>query len=270
MAKKYKITRKQIKQDDKFVAALKDVTRKIVNKTTGQEASEIDWPRILLLTAIGLAVVILITGAVFSIMHYRHGKAERLMAQADTIYRAPVVTKAEYDSDPTYRTMGAYTDAKKKWSDAAERYEAVVAAYPGTEFGVLSLLYLGNCYYELGEYPEATTRYEAYVKKAGNGAPFAPLARQSIGYAQEAANKLDDAEKTFLALSGEEGSAIALLSLFDLARVYEEKKDLPKALETLKKAAASEAMSSPEFFQLKRKIEGKIKALEAASGAAVS
>ena len=266
MAKKYKISRKQIKQDDKFVAALKDVTKKIVLKTTGREASSIDWPRWILLGAIGLAVLILLSGAVYSIIGYRHQKAERLMAQADTIYRAIVVSKEEFESDPSYRALGAYTDAKKKWSDAAERYEAVVAAYPGTDYGILSLLYLGNCYYELGEYQEAIGRYEGYVKKGGANAPFALLARQSIGYAQEALNKFDDAEKTFQSLTTEEGSTIAVLSLFDLARIYEEKKNYPKALETMKKISTMELANSPQFMQLKRKAEAKIKVLETLAG----
>ncbi len=262
MAKKYKITRKQIKQDDKFVAALKDVTKKIVLKTTGREVSAIDWPRFLILSAVGLAILCLLAGGVYSIIVYRNHKAERLMAQADTIYRAPVVSRDEYEKEPMYRAVGAYTDAKKKWSDAAERYEAVAAAYPSTDYGILSLLYLGNCYYDLGEYPEAIARYQGYIKKAGANAPFASLTRQSIGYAQEAMNKLDDAEKTFLALSAEEGSTISVLSLFDLARIYETKKNYPKAIEALKKITATELATSPEFFQLRKKAEEKIKALE--------
>jgi hypothetical protein len=64
----------------------------------------------------------------------------------------------------------------------------------------------------------------------------------------------------------EEGSTIAVLSLFDLARIYEEKKNYPKALETMKKISTMELANSPQFMQLKRKAEAKIKVLETLAG----
>lgn len=263
MAKKVKITRKQIKQDDKFLHALKGVTKKIVASPTEDESTFEKYKPYLIWGGIVLAVVAVIVAAVWGFTQYRVKGAERLMAQADAIYRVPVVTEEQFNQNPMLRSIGAYTDAKKKWSDAAEHYEAVIAGYANTEYGILSQLYAANCYYELGEYNEAISRYQQYLEKAGNDAPFALLARQSIGYAQEALGKFEEAEQTFLGLTAEEGSTISLLSLFDLARIYEQKDQMDKALATMKKFNEVELTQGPQFYQIKRRAEAKIKMLEA-------
>lgn len=252
-----------MKQDDKFVAALKDVTKKIITSTKGDTESAAKFRRYFTIGAIVAGVVIVLAGIVALVGYQNVKKAERLMAQADTIYRAMVVTKAEYESNPTFRTIGAYVDATKKWSDAAEAYEAVIGNHENTNYGILALLYSGNCYYQLGEYDEAIDKYEKYIKKAGRDAPFALMTRQSIGYCYEALDRLDDAEEVFLSLTAEEGSTVSILSLFDVARIYQAKKEYQKALDSLKKIDSYEAVKSPQFYQFKKDAEAKIKTLQA-------
>jgi len=264
VAKKYKITRKQIKQDDKFLAAIKDVTKKIVVHEEGE--TNVDWMRYLKIGVTVLSILVLIGGAVFGFSAYRAKKAERLMAQADVVYRAPIVTEEEYKANPQYASIGAYIDKKKKWSDAVDQFNVVVKKYPGSKYGVMALLNLGNCYYELGEYQEAIGNYQKYLDKVGLDDPFASLARQSMAYAFEALGDLGKAEEIYTSLTGEEGSTIAVMSLLDLARVYEQKNELDKAIGALDRVVQTEQIDSPSFYKLKRRAEGKLQMLKARTG----
>ena len=264
MAKKYKITRKQIKQDDKFLAAIKGVTKKIV--VHDEEEEGIDWMRFLKIGVTVLSIVILVGGAVFGFVAYRNKKAERLMAQADVVYRAPIVTEEDYKANPQYASIGAYIDKKKKWSDAVDQFNIVVKNYPNSKYGIMALLNLGNCYYELEEYQEAVSYYQKYLDKVGLDDPFASLARQSMAYAFEALGDLGKAEEIYTSLTGEEGSTIAVLSLLDLARVYEQKNELDKAIGALDRVVQSDQISAPSFYKLKRRAEGKLQMLKARAG----
>jgi tetratricopeptide (TPR) repeat protein len=267
VAHKVRITRKQIKQDDKFLHAMKEATRKVVVGT-----GDVPWferyQKQMLIGLIAVVAVAVLVGGWYAYAAHRAKKAERLMAQADAIYRAPVVTAEQYQKSPLLKAVGAFTDEKKKWSEVVAAYDAVSQAHGGTNSGKLALFYAGNGYYELREYDEAINRYEQYLQKAGADAPFAVLAKQGMGYAYEALNKLDEAQKQFLGLVTEAGGTIAFLSLFDLARIYEKKGDFDQAIETLKKVDSADVAQSPQYFEFKRQAETKIATLEARRGGA--
>ncbi len=267
MAHKVKITRKQIKQDDRFLATIKGVTRSVI--TTATDRTWLEANRTALIAGgIALIVVVVAVGGYFLWTGHQRAGAESLMATADGIFRAPVVSAEVLQKNPVLRSIGAYTDASKKWTDAAQAYEKLAATYPRSPAGALAKFYAGNSLYELKKYEEAIADYRKYLDVAGANAPFAGLAKQSIGYAYEAEKKLPEAEKMFQELSADAGSATAFLSLFDLARVYEKENQLDKAVETLKKAEDSDLVKSRQFYEYRMQAEMKIAALEARRGAA--
>ncbi|NLH48481.1 MAG: tetratricopeptide repeat protein [Myxococcales bacterium] len=262
MARKVKITRKQIKQDDRFLATMKEVTRKVVTSATDISFYEKNR-RAILGAVIGVAVLVVAIAVYAIVAKVQTGAAEKMMAKADAILQADIVTPEQLKNDPRLASLGAYTDAKKKWTETVEAFNAISDAYPRSNYGILALLYSGNAYYELNDYENAAAKYQQYVDKAGKDAPFAPLARQNIGYCYENLNKLDEAEKVFTALSAEAGDTTAMVSLFDLARIYEKKQQWAKAVETLKKVTQSELTKNPGFLQFKQEAEGKLQLLAA-------
>ncbi len=263
MAKKVKITRKQIKQDDAFLATMKEVTGRMV-AAVSDESFYKRYKKQLIIGGVAVVVVLAVVGGVFGNKALQEKGAGKLMAQADAVYRAPVVTPEQYEGNPAMaQALGAYTEAKTKWSAAAEKYDAVANEYPNTSYGILGLFYAANSYYELAEYAEAISRFEKYIEKAGAGAPFAPLARQSIGYAYEEVGKLDDAARTFLSLVKEENTTTAFLAIFDLARVYEKQNKVDEAIKTLQKVNSIEINLGPQYGKLKRKAQSKIEWLQA-------
>jgi tetratricopeptide (TPR) repeat protein len=262
MAHKVKITRKQIKQDDKFLATIKGVTAKVVTTATDVSWLEANRRTIIAVLAAVIAVCLAI-GAYFGYASWQRHGAERLMTKADEIYRAPVVSPDEYQKNALLRAMGAYTDADKKWNEAAEAYDELAARYPATKAGGLAAFFAGNAFYQLGKYDKAIERYEAYVERAGKNAPFAAMAKQGMAYSYEAEGKLEQAEKGFQELLAEAGGTTAFLALFDVARVYEKEKQFDKAIETLKKVDASEIAQGPQAYEFKRQAQAKIGMLEA-------
>jgi len=266
VAKKYKITRKEIKQDDRFLATMKGVAKKLVTKPADEEGKTHVFRKYVPYFAIAIGVLLVLALVLWIYSSYSGRRAERMMAQADAVYRSPIVSQKDYETNPAHQALGSYTDPKRKWSDAAERYDKVIKAHPRSKSGIISELYAGNCYYELGEYETALNHYQEYLNKAGSDAPFASLAKQSIGYAYEALKRYDEAEKIFMSLTSDQGSTIALLSYFDLARIYETQKNYQKALETLKKIDAAQTVKSAQYFQLKRQADAKINYLQTLVG----
>jgi tetratricopeptide (TPR) repeat protein len=263
VARKVKITRKQIKQDDAFLATMKEVTGKVVSTVSDRNLWD-QYRNQLIVGAVALAAVVIALGAIFGVGAVKTAKAEKMMAEADSIFRAPVISAEEYEKNPAMAlSLGAYTEEKAKWSAAAEKYGSVAREYPGTSFGKLANFYAANSYYELADYEEALALYQAYLDNAGFTAPFAPLARQSAGYAQEEMGKLADAEATFLSLVKDENVTTSFLAMFDLARVYEKQDKFDKAIETLKKIESVDVTLNPKTNKLKRQAEAKLRWLEA-------
>ncbi len=267
MAHKVKITRKQIKQDDKFLAAIKGVTRKVIVTTTDRTWLEKNRT-ILIACAAALLLVVVGVGVYFGVNSWQRRGAEKLMAQADAIYRAPVVTAEELQKNRMLRSLGAYTEAGKKWSDAAAAYDRLSTAYPRSQAGLLAAYYAGNCYYDLKKYDDAIARYQDYLAKAGANAPFAAFARQSVGYAYEAEGKLKEAETAFQGLTADASETTAFLSLFDLARILEKEQQWDRAIATLKKVDEAKLEQGPQMMEFKRQADVKIAALEARRGSA--
>jgi tetratricopeptide (TPR) repeat protein len=67
--------------------------------------------------------------------------------------------------------------AAQRLPTAAERFERVSAEWPSSAYGKLALLYLGNCYAELGKDAEARDAYAKALASADD-----PLARQIAYY----------------------------------------------------------------------------------------
>jgi len=261
VAKKVKITRKQIKQDDKFLATMKSVTKTVVGTVTGSPTDFWTRWKKTIITASVVLVVVLIGLAGFRLLHAHNvKKAMTAMGAADIVFAKAVDAGDE--------------ERESLWASAAELYDGVVNDFRGTDYAKIALFHAGNCYFELGSikndhFNTAIDRYQAYLNQNGHNAPFATLAMQGIGYSYEALENLDGAAETFRTLTEiPEGGAIKLLSILDLARIYEKQKKWDQALEALKKVNDIEIFNNPESAQVdlakqyKDQAAGKIKKLE--------
>ena len=71
------------------------------------------------------------------------------------------------------------------YKEIMAKFDEVVAKFPRTLFGKLSLIYRGNIYLRQGEYDEAIKAYSAFTEKAGKQELYKYFAWDGLGHAYE-------------------------------------------------------------------------------------
>ena len=95
-------------------------------------------------------------------------------------------------------TLGSRDLASGKASLALERFKEA-RSIPGGDKTIAaeSNLWIGDCYYRLGKYAEASRALNDYIKAAGTSSPNRILAYYDLGYSRFAEKKYDAARKDF-------------------------------------------------------------------------
>ena len=143
---------------------------------------------------------------------------------------------------------------KKDYTSALEKFKVVVESFPRTDAYPLSLLYLGNCYYNLGRYDKAIKAYSRLYRKKGKmEGYFDFIITNSLGYCYEAKGDYRNALKYFSRLKG---SLIDEFYYINVGRCYEELEEKDKARKIYK-----EFVSKYPNSRYKILIEAKLKDL---------
>jgi len=99
--------------------------------------------------------------------------------------------------------------------------EDVVEEYAGTLPAARALYYLGDAYYESGEYESARQCYERYLRSYPRG-EFAPNAVEGIAYCAESEGKFDEAIEQYRTLLETYGdSYVAQHAWYNIGKCYE-------------------------------------------------
>lgn len=85
---------------------------------------------------------------------------------------------------------GKYSDALTHFSDASR-------IRSNDEIALQSLIWSGNCNYEMKQYDKAASEFNAYIKQTRQGDPNRTLAYYNLGYARLAQSKFGDALNDF-------------------------------------------------------------------------
>lgn len=95
-------------------------------------------------------------------------------------------------------TLGSRELASGKASQALLRFKEARAIADGDKtIAAESNLWIGDCYYRLGNYAEASKAFNDYLKAAGNSSDNRSLAYYDLGYSRFAEKKYDAARKDF-------------------------------------------------------------------------
>lgn len=219
MAKKVKLTRKQIKKPDEFVAWTTQFVEYCV-----QNAVSIFW-------GLGIAVVVvLISVGIFYYMHAKDQKAMELLATAEEIYRTPIINDPK---DPT-SALPHYQNPIEKYPKAIEEFTKVIETYPKSEAGIRAQLYIGNCYYEMARYDDASKAYQKFIEKAKPNTTLYWMGVVGLGYSLESEGKNTEAIAAFAKASGPESNGFRGEALFSLYRLKRRNNDINGAKEALK------------------------------------
>lgn len=149
MAKKIKISRKQIRQPDEFLSW---------SEQAWEWAEEHVW-ELMGAIAVGIVLILLVQGVAVWV----RGKSDapaRTLAEAQLILRKPVNPQTDDNIIPGMDQ--GFNSEQDKLESAAASFEKVVKDYPDTTEGSLAILYLATTYENMEQYDKAFDYYSKF------------------------------------------------------------------------------------------------------------
>jgi tetratricopeptide (TPR) repeat protein len=160
MTRTRKIVKKKLKEPDEFISFTERTYLFLTHHSKPVVA--------------GVIIVLAIISAVFFYQRWerkKEGDAYQLFTLATETYQATSTPNREA-SPQQYRVV-------------LEKFDEVIAKFPGTSAGKLSILFKGNLHLRLGEFEEAIKAYNAFLQKAGKEKLYRILALEGLGYSYE-------------------------------------------------------------------------------------
>ncbi len=194
----------------------------------------VDWMQHNRGVVLGLIAIVVLGGAVAGVLNATsataNAEASALFFEGHDAYSAPlgdapaIVTGASADTE-------SYKDEKERATKAREKFQATVAAQPGTGVATLAQLYIGHTSMTLGEYDQAIEGYNAFLNGSERDDPLRALALDGLASAYDAKGEPDKAIEQLETLVGLPGKAGEALALLKIAKLYERtgKQDEAKA-----------------------------------------
>jgi tetratricopeptide (TPR) repeat protein len=160
MSRTRKIVKKKLKEPDEFI--------------TLTERTYLFLKRHAKPVGAGVMIVLVLILAVLFYQRWekkKEGNAYQLFTLAMETYQA-ASTPYKEGSPEQYRNV-------------LEKFDEVIAKFPGTSAGKLSILFKGNLDLRLGEFDEAIKAYNAFLQKAGKEKLYRIFALEGLGYSYE-------------------------------------------------------------------------------------
>lgn len=126
-------------------------------------------------------------------------------------------------------------DRKAALTTAADAYRYIKDNMSSSSATPWVLFQLGNVCYSLKNYDEAIRTYNEFLDKYGSH-PFAPIVKQSLGYAYEEKGLLMEAIKQFNDISVTNNNLLAAQEGWDAGRCYEKQGQTNEAIRSYTKA----------------------------------
>ena len=171
----------------------------------------------------------------------REAKAGGALAEALELQSRPIAGEAP--AQPGQETFPSKEEREKAVLSALEN---VRAAHSGTTAGQTAIAELGFHKLKASDAPGAQKDLQDFLDRAGRDHPLRPFAQESLGYALEAQNKLEDARAAFeklrdLDLPARADYQVARLALLQgkpdaLQQLERVAKDHPKELGVVREA----------------------------------
>jgi TolA-binding protein len=191
---------------------------------------------------VGIGVLVLLIGAAIfgGFYFYRRSfddQAFYQMSQALEVYH-----------------KAAPTTSDNNIKQAQELLEKVIKLHPSSPAAEEAQYYLGNCYFQMGDYDKALGVYENYLKKHSSGR-FAPMAQEGRAQSWVAKKDMINAAKEYENLIKTYDSYPLLAEvLMTLGQLYEQMNNPQEALKTYK-SVIHKFPESQEKVQAQRKID---------------
>ena len=172
MVKGKKITKRKLKEPDEFITLTERAFEFLSHHTK--------W-----IAAGGILILVIILAVVFFRMEERKREEEAAQVYA--------VASEMFERGIAQRQEGSAQDYK----DVLAKFNEVVAKFPRTSFGKLSLIYIGNICLRQGEYDEAIKAYSAFLEKMGKERLYSYFAWEGLGHAYGAKKDYSNALEAY-------------------------------------------------------------------------
>ena len=172
MTRTRKIIKKKLKEPDEFIT----LTERTYHFLTQHSKPVIAC----------VIIVLVIVSAIFFYQRWekkKEGNAYQLFAVAAETYQA---------------TSSPYREASpEQYKMVLEKFDEVIAKFPRTFAGKLSILFKGNLHLRLGEFEEAIKSYDAFLQKAGKEKLYRIFALEGLGYSYEGKKDYEKARNAY-------------------------------------------------------------------------
>ncbi|MFQ5900206.1 MAG: tetratricopeptide repeat protein [Thermodesulfobacteriota bacterium] len=123
----------------------------------------------------------------------------------------------------------------KDYEKTVTLFKEVVSSYPKSKVMPLAYLFLGDIYYQTGEYDDALNSYSHILKGDYDDNDIKTIALYSTGKTLESMGKLDEAIKQYEEIEQENADGfLKALVLMDLGRLYEKQNRPAESLDRLR------------------------------------
>jgi tetratricopeptide (TPR) repeat protein len=228
MVKLKKIPKKKLKEPDEFITSTEKAYLFVK-----------DHAKPIAISGVILVVLIL---SIFIYTQWSHQKevdADRRLASILELYQG-VRSPYREGSPENYKTLLA-------------KFDETIQQFPRTSAGKLSYLYKGNVHLQLGEFDEAKTAFQTFLKKGTKGKLLRSLGLEGLGYAYEGKKEYEEALKSYQKIV-EMGAEAQMVGVYlRIGHCYEKQGKNKEALENYK-AFLKASPKSPAANSVLRKI----------------
>lgn len=208
----------EVVYNDQFVEA----ANKALNET-------VKYRNLVFGTVIGIFVIVLIY-SFYS--NHKESKIAELSSQfttAQSLFDRPV---AAVETDDVINT--AFKNSEEKYKAALSSFQDYASKNPDKPLGVVSHLYIGNAYFELGKYDDALKSYQTFIEKTSD-VSLRELTTLRIGLIYKMKKELDKAIDFFDKVLTSTNEYVCSAALFNKGEVYDLQNQKDKAKEAYEK-----------------------------------
>ncbi len=204
--------------NDQFVEA----ANKALNET-------VKYRNLVFGTVIGIFVVVLIYSFYSNHKQSKIAELSMTFSTAQSLFDRPV---AAVETDDVINT--AFKNSEEKYKTALSSFQDYASKNSDKPLGVVSHLYIGNAYFELGKYDDALKSYQTFIEKT-NDVALRELTTLRIGLIYKMKKEFDKSIDFFDKVLTSTNEYVCSAALYNKGEVYDLQNQKDKAKEAYEK-----------------------------------
>lgn len=242
MAKKIRIPKKALKKPDEFITT----SVRVINYISANSTRVAGYIGVFLLTAF------IVIGWRVHTRNLEKKAFLKLNQSIGTFHLGERADKEPENPSEEGNPEAEYDKSQEYYDNAINGLGRVISEFPDSVAATYAHLYLGHCFYQVGEFNKAAETYEKFLERCSEQGPKM-LAYPKLGRCYEEMGNYENALNYYLNLLKINDISIKEFAYEGAARCYEKIGDTQKALETYQ-TALDEYPSSLSSLKFRKNI----------------